>query len=450
MLHRRGHGVTVIERDSAQAPADAAAAWEVWERRGVPQFRHFHAYSALARQTLLRELPDVYEALLDSGISETDIGARVRGLFPDTQPEDGDANLYGLRGRRTTFEWVLRRIVEGSGVDLRRGASVDGLMRSDSMIVGVVCDGMELHADLVVDATGRRTASADWLADVGFPPGPMLRREVGIVYYSRWYRARPGVDFPDNVVRLDLLSMRAVLSPADDGFASVVFSPAADDVALKALRHVSAFQAVAEKLPLIGEWTRPDRASPVSDVLFMGNLWNCHRPLADEADAAIGGLVAIGDASTVTNPYYGKGVALGVTHAAILAHVLDEVSEPSEVGPHFWRATQATMRPWFDESAHEDDLHQLWLRVARGAQLTERDANLLASDEAKAHRAVFIAMLRDAVVFRFFIRNFMCLDPPDQLHSPELVRRTLALVSDEELLAVPIGRNDLVALVASA
>jgi 2-polyprenyl-6-methoxyphenol hydroxylase-like FAD-dependent oxidoreductase len=278
----------------------------------------------------------------------------------------------------------------------------------------------------------------------------MLRREAGIVYYSRWYRARPGVEFPDNVMRVDLLSMRAVLSPADDGFASIVFSPAADDVALKALRHVSAFQAVAENLPLIGEWTRPDRTSPVSDVLFMGNLWNSHRPLADEAHAAIDGLVAIGDASTVTNPYYGKGVALGITHAAILARVLDESSEPSEVSAHFWRATQATMRPWYDESAHEDDLHQLWLRVARGAQLTERDANVLASDEAKAHRAVPIAMLRDAVVFRSFIRNFMCLDPPERLHSPDLVRRALALVGEEELLAVPMNRKDLVALLASA
>jgi len=227
MLHRRGHHVTVLERDAARTPANVASAWERWERRGVPQFRHFHAYSGLARRTLLRELPEVYEALLDAGVAELDVHARLRALFPDTLPTEEDADLVSLRGRRTTFEWTLRNLLDRSGVELRPGVSADGLLWNGTKVVGVVCGGVEVLADVVVDATGRRAASERWLADAGLPPGRTLRSETGIVYYSRWYRLRPGVEPLGNVIRLDLLSMRAVLSPSDDGFASLAFSPAA-------------------------------------------------------------------------------------------------------------------------------------------------------------------------------------------------------------------------------
>ena len=39
MLTRRGHDVTVFERDSKPLPASPEDAWQRWERRGVAQFR---------------------------------------------------------------------------------------------------------------------------------------------------------------------------------------------------------------------------------------------------------------------------------------------------------------------------------------------------------------------------------------------------------------------------
>jgi flavin-dependent dehydrogenase len=449
LLHRCGHDVTVLERDGDSAPTDVAAAWEQWERRGVPQFRQFHGFTPRARQTLLRQLPDVHAGLLDAGFTEHALAARIQMLFPDSAPETGDDEIVGLFGRRTTFEWALRGAVENSGVDIRLGSSVDGVLRTGSTVTGVMCAGTEVPADLVVDATGRRSASERWLADVGLPVGQTERSETGIVYYSRWYRLRPGVDFPDNIIRMDLLSLRAMFTPADDGFASLALSAAVDDNALKALRRVTAFQAVAQELPLIGEWVRPDRAMPVTDVLFMGNLQNRYRTLIDDANEPIVGIVAIGDASTVTNPVFGRGVALGLMHAASLARVLDEANGLGDVAERSWRYTEETMRPWWEDSAREDNLRQVWLRAARGEELAANEEELLATDEAMAHRALPIAMTRDPAIFRLVVRNLTSLDPPARLHTRGVTLRALALVSQEELTATPISRDDLLSLLAS-
>lgn len=39
MLVRRGHGVTVFERDSEAVPGSPEEAWQMWKSRGVVQLR---------------------------------------------------------------------------------------------------------------------------------------------------------------------------------------------------------------------------------------------------------------------------------------------------------------------------------------------------------------------------------------------------------------------------
>jgi flavin-dependent dehydrogenase len=450
LLHRRGLDVTVLERDGATAPVDVAGAWAQWERPGVPQFRQFHGFTARTRETLRRELPDVHAALLDAGFSERSAVAGMRTLFPDSAPVASDEEIVNLLGRRTTFEWVLRRTVEQSGVDIRVGGAVDGLLQAGAAVTGVRCGGVEIPADLVVDATGRRAVADRWLVDVGLPAGQTVVSETGIVYYSRWYRLRSGVDLQANIIPVDLLSLRVMFTPADHGFASVQFSVATADHALKALRRTSAFQTVAQALPLIGEWVRPDKATPVSDVLFMGNLQNRYRALLDTANEPIVGIVAVGDASTVTNPVFGRGVALALIHAAALARILDDADGIDDAGARFSRYTDETMRPWWQDSARQDQLRQLWLRVARGEELAAKDAALLATDEAKAHRALPVAMTRDPAIFRLLVRNLTSMDPPSRLHTRKITQRALALVSDDELTATPLSRDHLLTLLASA
>ena len=59
LLARDGHDVTVLERDPAEVPDSPIAAWEHWERTGVPQFRQPHNLFPRYRKILEEELPDV-------------------------------------------------------------------------------------------------------------------------------------------------------------------------------------------------------------------------------------------------------------------------------------------------------------------------------------------------------------------------------------------------------
>jgi 2-polyprenyl-6-methoxyphenol hydroxylase-like FAD-dependent oxidoreductase len=62
LLARDGHDVTVLERDPAEPPP-AAQAWEIWERRGVNQFRLPHFMLPRWRIQMAQELPDVLEEI---------------------------------------------------------------------------------------------------------------------------------------------------------------------------------------------------------------------------------------------------------------------------------------------------------------------------------------------------------------------------------------------------
>ncbi len=59
LLAREGHEVTVLEADGAPVPADAAQAWDRWDRKGVAQFHQPHNLFAHAHaRSWTRICPD--------------------------------------------------------------------------------------------------------------------------------------------------------------------------------------------------------------------------------------------------------------------------------------------------------------------------------------------------------------------------------------------------------
>src|SRR5690349_24825254 len=91
-LARRGHGVTVVDRDPGPRPDGS------WPRRGVMQFHHPHAFRGQVVEALLAELPEVWD------------GLRAAGAEPVTAPahSGGPEQVVAVRCRRLLFEQVLR------------------------------------------------------------------------------------------------------------------------------------------------------------------------------------------------------------------------------------------------------------------------------------------------------------------------------------------------------
>ena len=89
-LARRGHQVTVIDRD----PGPDGGQW--WDRKGVMQFHHPHHFRQQVADALLAEMPEVWQGLLAAGAE------------PATLPGQPGVPA-GLHCRRLTFERVRGR-----------------------------------------------------------------------------------------------------------------------------------------------------------------------------------------------------------------------------------------------------------------------------------------------------------------------------------------------------
>src|SRR5688500_17961535 len=105
-LARRGHEVTVVDRDPGPAPGGE------WQRRGVMQFHHPHGLRRQILTALDAELPEVRDALLAAGAGLSIVPAE--GPRPEM--------VVGMACRRELFELVLRTTAAAQpGVTLRCG-----------------------------------------------------------------------------------------------------------------------------------------------------------------------------------------------------------------------------------------------------------------------------------------------------------------------------------------
>src|SRR5690349_11854331 len=320
LLARDGHRVTLVERDPLPlgAPEDAPG----WPRKGIPHFLQPHAFIPRGREELRTHFPDVYQGLLDAGAQEVDLRRKLPG---DIQPED-EALQY-LGARRPLLEWALRRAVTGEPeIAVRDGEHVRGLAVEGGRVTGVLLDDGAVPADVVVDALGRRTPTPQWLAGHGAPTETETS-DCGVVYYSRYYRCRPGFDLPDGPF---ILSPRGDLGyfgystfPGDNGTFATVLAVPPGVPEWRLLREAAAYEAVVARIPALAAWADPSGVDPITDVLPMAGLRNSLRRWSTTT-----GLVPVGDAAAHVDPVLAHGLPFALIHAAALARAMREHEDP--------------------------------------------------------------------------------------------------------------------------
>jgi len=84
MLARRGHDVTVFERDRDPLPGSREDAWQA-ERKGVAQFRLDHYVQPATVPLLDLHLPDVKQALIRAGCITFDTLTLMPHGWPRTE-----------------------------------------------------------------------------------------------------------------------------------------------------------------------------------------------------------------------------------------------------------------------------------------------------------------------------------------------------------------------------
>jgi 2-polyprenyl-6-methoxyphenol hydroxylase-like FAD-dependent oxidoreductase len=298
-------------------------------------------------------------------------------------------------------------------------------------------DGTETwDADLVVDASGRRSRVGSWLAALGAAPVEEESEDCGIFYCSRFYRLRSGASPPENqgVVGADLGYMKFGIFPGDGGIFSITLAAPVDDDPMRALLREGPFEAAARALPATRDWIDPARAEPVTPVRAMAKLRNRRRRFVRDGEPLALALHVVGDAAVCTNPLYGRGCALAFVHVFALADVLREHDRDARAAAlAFDAATRRELGPWYKAARDQDrEAREIAAEQARGDGPATASGPSGIVDPKAFLRSVFRdgllpALRSDIQVVRAFLRVFNLLAPPDALMTdPEIVGRVLA------------------------
>ena len=369
--------VTVLERDNLTGDSDF--------RKGVPQARHPHGL-LLRGQLILEQLfPGLVAELIDKGAVPVNAGwEQAFFIFGHWRKPRYRSEIVGTSLSRPLLEGTIyRRLAAHPKVRFMPETEVIGLCTDaeHKCVRGVrwrprrQVDGEpnELMADLVVDASGRDSHTAQWLTALGYPapkeeiinahPGYATRifrippRAAGFEWKLMLLLASPatgkrgGVLFPleDDRWHVTLLGMAGDYPPTDeDGFWE--FARSLPDRAL--------YEAIKDAEPL----------TPVYGYRRAENQLRRFDQLARQPE----NFVVTGDAVCALNPVYGQGMSVAVMASEALDHCLrKQYADPaaqtlSGLAVRFQKElVKVVQGPW--QMATGQD--RLWLTLEGGDKL---------------------------------------------------------------------------------
>ena len=329
---------------------------------------------------------------------------------------------------------------------------VTGLLATQGQqphVTGVRTSQGDLPADLVVDATGRRSPVDDWLAQIGARVTATWQAECGVAYFSRHYRLRPATGLPGLLATRIVVALDEFLAGkwgGDNGVAQLVVAPLATDRRFRALRDPEVFTAVLRTVPVYAAWL--DAMDPVTGVFPMAGLHNTLRRLVVDGAPVATGLHAIGDSVCTTNPTLGRGLALALTGAADLADTIGRhAGDPAAQALALDRLVGEHVLPFYEDQAAIDAAR---LAVMRHTIFGAPKPKPPETPGRVSYPQLRVAGCYDPVAFRAFwkINGMVC--PPEQVYTdPDVVactRQTLRQHGSGPPVAQPTREQLLAAL----
>nr|BFE58044.1 FAD-binding monooxygenase [Dactylosporangium thailandense] len=403
--------VTVFDRDTLpDGPTP---------RRGVPQAEHAHGLLAHGRQVIEELFPGIVDELAEHGAVPLDLQRDGVWVFGDRPAPRAVSGLAGLCVSRALLESVLRRRVAAlPGVVVLDGHEATGLLFDGARVTGATVRPAhgaehEVHADLVVDATGRGNRGVTWLAALGFERPVEERIDAGTVYVSREYRRVPG--------REDFAAILNAPGGPARPYGGIALGVDGDRW-MVTLLGVGAGQApptdpdefleFAAKLPDPGLHRLLAASEPLGDPVRL-RLPGSVRRYYERMTRLPERFVSIGDAVCAFNPAYGQGMTVAVAQARALGLAARDGIDG--LPRRFYaRAGRIVDVPW-DMSAGGD----LAYPDVEGART--RRMEVLNAYVARVQRATGV----DAAVARRFLEVSNLMRPPQSLLTPAMVARVL-------------------------
>ncbi|GAB4556709.1 MAG: hypothetical protein Tsb0020_00190 [Haliangiales bacterium] len=415
--------VTLVDRDRESLSPDP--------RRGVPQGRHAHVLLKAGADILEQLFPGLWVDMHHKGSVEVDLGADLAWFHYGVWKSRAHAGVEMHCQSRPFLEWQVRERVRAlPGVEVIADTSVESLRydRERGRVIGVSLRGRdqaaeaaprELLADLVVDASGRGTATPRWLAELGYPAPAEDVVATDVRYASRVMRLPADLerDWKCLVIypRAPRQTRVGYIFPNQDGTHLITLAGYCGDAPPL---DEAGFAAFARSLPRPELWQAIARAEPLSPLKshrLPSNLWRRYDRMARFPD----GYLVVGDAVCSFNPLFGQGISTAGFDALALS---DQLSESGAAGfaasgsaRRFQRRLVAGKRQAWILATTED---------LRYPQVTgKRPPGLSVLNWYKSH---FLEGATDPVLNRAFLQVLTFQRGLDAMMTPGVVARVMA------------------------
>lgn len=422
--------VTIVDRDAFPEEPD--------HRKGVPQSHHAHAVLARGQEVIEQLFPGYVAEVNQAGAKAGGKLSLVAPFGKLAEAEQGEGNSELGEGTflsRFLLEWTIRRRVAAlKGVRFISSTEVMSLVSTPdgSRVTGVNIRRRDkdkdladitpevLEADLIVDASGRRSKAPQWLEELGYDAPPEETINSGLGYASRFYE-KPD-NFPDEWDGIIINSRpphnprAGLILPIEDGKWHVTVGgyagnyPPLDE---------EGFLQWAKDLPDPSIYESIRVAKPITPIRGYRTPTNRLRHF-EKIDRRPEQFIATGDSVCAFNPIYGQGMTTSALDSLVLKESLRQQKRRPEKGfeGRFQEAIADTVAgPW--SVATGEDLRWEGVKIdgapsGMGTKLQQSYTNLVLK------RAV-----EDSVLSKAYQDVVQMMDRPTSLFKPALALRVL-------------------------
>jgi 2-polyprenyl-6-methoxyphenol hydroxylase-like FAD-dependent oxidoreductase len=321
--------VTLIERDAYLENSEA--------RRGIPQANHVHGLLVRGRQILEELFPGLQDEMIAAGAPLVDMAHEIAWFTPAGWGVRFPSELKVLAFTRPLLDLhVRRRLATNPRVEILDNTDVLRLLpdsRFNHLAGVLICPrasdadrrvAKELHADLVVDTTGRASRAPRWLKELGYEPPEEIVIDAHLAYASRLYNIPRNFDGNWHCAYVQAAPPErkrgAILFKVEDNRWLVTLVGRAGD---QPPTDELGFLEYARSLPVSTIYDAIRIAEPASPIKTHRATQNRLRRY-ERVKELPENFLLLGDAVCAFNPVYGQGMTTAALGAMALHKTLRE------------------------------------------------------------------------------------------------------------------------------
>jgi len=423
VLSRKFEHVTVIERD--QYPEGTEF------RKGIPQMRQPHMLLKRGLLGLESLFPGFTEDWADAGAVSANMGQDCDWfVFGQWRPRY-DPPLVSYGSTRPVLENTIRmRVKTNSKISFLEAMDVVGLLATNNngAISGVRVRSRDgrgtedvIEAELVVDASGRESHTAEWLESLGYPCPERTVVNAFPGYSSRIYEWPEDMTSKLVYIQPDAphLKRGAIILPLEGKRVHVALIGMAKDYPptdeegfinfLAGLPEKRAYDLLVKAKPL----------SPISGYRRADNVWHHYEKLPRWPE----NFAVVGDAAMAFNPVYGQGMTLAIMSALTLGESLEKHLASNDTLTGFvniYRKAVAKVQSFAWQLAAGEDMR--WSPATEGCSATP---GLIEGFRLNFLKKVMVASTKDPAVTEALYRVMNMVASPSVFFRPAMMTRIM-------------------------